>query len=266
MPYTDILNPTPTHPLNPDYGFQRKRPVTHLTAKANQGAPYFRDIMDVGHQFSLNWADKLRNDARRLKWYYESYRDGLFTLIDHEGGGRHYVGRFSTPVEPMPTGHNRWTMQMVIWDEIPLSPMIEYPSDWQNDAVWRLALNDFGDRMVAAVSGTWTLTASASAKSGYVFTNGGTVTTDAAGYVYQGYGFKLWAPTGPALGQATVLLDGTSAGTVDFYSAAAAPSTCLLTAQSVPLGLHTVTLQPLNTKNAGSSGYTIQFDALQAMR
>ncbi len=266
MPYTDILNPTPTHPLNPDYGFQRKRPVTHLLAKANQGPPYFRDIMDVGHQFSLTWLDKLGADARRLKWYYESYRDGLFTAIDHEGGGRHYVGRFTSPVEPVPTGHNRWTIQAVTFDEIPGSPMIVYPDDWLRDAIWRLALNDFGDRMVAAVSGTWTLTANAAAKSGYCFVNGGTVTTDAAGYVYQGYGFKLWAPTGPALGKATVLLDGASVGTVDFYTASAAPSTCLLTVQNVSLGLHTLLLQPLNAKDAGSSGYSIQFDALQVMR
>lgn len=266
MPYTDILNPTPTHPLNPDYGFQKKRPVTHLNAKANQGPPYFRDIMDVGHQFSFNWADKLKSHAQKLKWYYESYRDGLFTYIDHEGGGRHYVGRFSQPVEPVPTGHNRWTIQGVAFDEIPLSPMILYPFDWVNDAIWRLTLNDFGDRMVAAVSGTWALTTIAGSKSVQCFTDVNPVTTDIAAYVYQGYGFKLWAPTGPGNGQASVLLDGVNVGTVDFYSAGAAPSACLLTVQNISLGLHTLNLVPLVTKHAGSTGYNVTFDALQVMR
>ena len=266
MPYTDILNPTPTHPLNPDYGFQKKRPVTHLVSKANQGPPYFRDIMDVGHQFSLNWADKLASDARKLKWYYESYRGSLFTLVDYEGGGRMYTGRFSSPVEPVPTSNNHWTVQGVLFDEIPLSPMITYPSDWADDAVWMLTLNDFGDRMVAAVSGTWTLATIAGALSAQCFVNGGTVTTDAAGYVYQGYGFQLWAPTGPAYGQATVLLDTVAVGTVDFFSSSAQPSSSLLTVQNVPLGLHTLTLQPLHAKDSASTGYSVVFDALQVMR
>ena len=266
MPYTDILNPTPTHPLNPDYGFQKKRPVTHLTAKANQGAPYFRDVMDVGHQFSLNWADKLRSHAQRLKWYYESYRDGLFTLIDHEGGGRHYVGRFSSPVEPIPTGHNRWTMQGVTFDEIPLSPMINYPSDWAHDAVWKLCTNDFGDRMIAAVQGTWALTANANAKSGQVFQNTSQVPNDYASYVYQGYGFKFWAPQGPGNGIVSIILDGVFVGEADLYNAAAQPSACLWTQQNVPLGLHTVNFIFNNAHNPSSSGLTVYFDALQVMR
>jgi hypothetical protein len=91
-------------------------------------------------------------------------------------------------------------------------------------------------------------------------------TTDIAGYCYQGYGFKLWAPTGPANGQASVLLDGVNVGTVDFYSAAAAASSCLLTVQNVQLGLHTLNLVPLMTKDGGSSGYNVLFDALQVMR
>ena len=274
MSQFDVINPTPTHPLNPDYGFQKKRPLTHLNAKANQGPPYFRELTDTGHQFSLNWNDKLMHHARQLKHYYEQYRDGFFTLIDHEGGGRHYVGRFSQPVEPVPTAHNHWTVQGVLFDELPGVPMLQYPSDWVNDAIWRLAVNDFGDRMVASVSGTWTLTTDANAKSGYHFSDAGTVTTDQAAYVYVGYGFELWAPTGPACGQATILLQtlgisgsvATSVGTVDFYSSSSQASKMLLQVQNVPLGIHVVTLQPLNTKNSASSGYTVWFDALKVMR
>jgi hypothetical protein len=274
MSQFDILNPTPTHPLNPDYGFQKKRPLTHLNAKANQGAPYFREITDTGHQFSLNWNDKLASHARKLKWYYEQYRDGFFTLIDHEGGGRHYVGRFSQPVEPVPTSHNHWAVQQVLFDEVPLASMLVYPGDWQDDAIWRLLLTDFGDRMVAAVSGAWTLTADASAKSGYHFADAGTVTTDSAAYCYVGYGFQFWAPTGPSGGQANVLLQTmnlngsipTVVGTVDFYSPVASPSSMLLQVQNLPLGSHIVSLMPLNAKDAASTGYTVWWDALKVMR
>jgi hypothetical protein len=267
MSQHDILNPTPTHPLNPDYGFQKKRPLTHLNAKANQGSPYFREITDTGHQFSLNWSDKLASHARKLKWYYEQYRDGFFTLIDHEGGGRHYVGRFSQPIEPSPTGNNRWSIQQALFDEVPLAPMLIYPNDWNNDAVWRLLLNDFGDRMVAAVSGAWTLTALAAAKSGYIFANAGTAATDLCSYVYAGYGFQLWAPTNATGGQAAVLLDGVAVGSVNFYSAAAsAASQMLLQQQNVPLGIHVVSLQPLNETGVAGGGTNVWFDALKVMR
>ena len=267
MAQTDILNPTPTHPLNPDYGFQKKRPLTHLNAKANQGAPYFREITDTGHQFSLSWNDKLASHARKLKWYYEQYRDGFFTLIDHEGGGRHYVGRFSQPVEPSPTGNNRWSVQQVLFDEVPLAPMLNYPSDWNNDAIWRLLLNDFGNRMVAIVSGTWGLSAAGQAKSGEVLYDAAPATTDQVSYVYAGYGFQFWSITGPAAGKANLLLDGATVGAVDFYAAAAgAPSQLLLEVQNVPLGIHTVTLQPTATKDPASGGTMVYWDALKVMR
>lgn len=266
MPQTDILNPTPTHPLNPDYSYQRKRPLTHLNAKANQGPPYFREITDSGHSFIFNWVDKLESHARSLKRYYEQYRNGFFTYVDHEGGGRQYVGRLVTPVEPSPTSHNHWAIQGVQFDEVPLSPMLVYPGDWVNDAVWAKLLDDWGNRMVAAVSGTWTLTADANAISGYHFSDAGTVTTDQATYVYAGYGFQFWAPTGPAMGKASVVLDGTIVGTVDFYTAAAQKSSMLLQVQNVMLGIHAVSLVPLNAKDGGSSGYTVMWDALKVMR
>jgi hypothetical protein len=262
---TDILNPTPTHPLNPDYGFQKKRPLTHLNAKANQGAPYFREITDTGHQFSLSWNDKLASHARKLKWYYEQYRDGFFTLIDHDGGGRHYVGRFSQPVEPSPTGNNRWSVQQVLFDEVPLAPMLKYPSDWNNDAIWRLLLNDFGDRMTAAVAGTWTLAANAQARSAYLFADTTPANTDQVTYVYAGYGFQFWAPKAGNGGQANIVLDGVAVGAVDFYGASGA-SQMLLEVQNVSLGIHTVTLQPTGAKDSASSGTAVWWDALKVMR
>jgi hypothetical protein len=152
--------------------------------------------------------------------------------------------------------------------------MLVYPNDWQDDAIWRLLLNDFGDRMVAAVSGTWTLTADASAKSAFHFENAGTVTTDTASFCYTGYGFQFWAPTAPFGGRANVLLqtmnqNGSSptvVGTVDFYSHALSPSSMLLQVQDVPLGSHIVSLMPLNVKDYASSRYTVWWDALKVMR
>ena len=265
MPQTDILNPTPKHPLNWDYGFQRKRPVTHLNLKANRGVPFFRDITDVGHQFLLNWSDRPAHVAEELKRYYEQYRDGFFTIVDHESYGRHYVGRFSTPIEPVPTSHNHWAMQQILFDEIPGVPMVTYPNRWDWDAVWQLLISDFNDVMAAA-SGSWTLTANAAAKSDYEYVGANTVTTDWAAYQYYGYGFQFWARTGSALGIGQLVLDGTVLGNVDFYSAAAAAPSALVTQLNVPLGIHLVQLNATNTKNSASSAKTILWDALRVMR
>jgi hypothetical protein len=62
------------------------------------------------------------------------------------------------------------------------------------------------------------------------------------------------------------LLDGVALGMVDFYSAAAAPAKMLWQQMNISLGIHRVSLQPLNTKNAASTGMTVVWDALKVMR
>jgi hypothetical protein len=262
-----ILNPTPRHPLNPDYAFQRKRPITHLNAKANRGVPFFRDLTDVGHQIVMNWIDKSVDDADALKNVYEQYLDGFFTYIDHEGGGRHYVGHFTSPVEPSPTSHGHWGIQQVTFDEVPEVPMLVYPHRWDKDAIWRLLIDDYKTNVMAASSGTWTLTVNAVAKSGQELVSPGTATSDWAAYQYRGYGFQFWARTGPDMGIAQLTLDGTVLGNIDFYSAApATQAAAIYTSQNVPLGIHVVQINPTNTKNSASTGTTIVWDALRVMR
>jgi hypothetical protein len=165
-------------------------------------------------------------------------------------------------------------MQQVLFDEVPLAPMLVYPNDWNNDAIWRLLLNDFGDRMVAAVAATWTLTANPAAKSGSVFSSAsvaiGAGLLGAASYVYAGYGFQFWSIKGPAAGIGALSLDGTFLANVDFYAAnnllQPNVSSMLFQQQNVPLGIHTVTLTATGTKNAASSGYAVNWDALKVMR
>lgn len=269
MPQSDVLNPTPHHPLNPDYSFQKKRPVTHLNAKANRGIPYFRDLTDVGHSFMLNWMDRPVETADELKRYYEQYLDGFFTYIDHEGGGRQYVGHFVSPVEPVPTQHGHWSIQQVQFDEIPTVPMLKYPHRWDKDAIWALLVDDYGDCMTMA-SGAWTFTPNSAAASKYEFQGANGNTADWTAYQYKGYGFQFWARTGPGLGIGQLSIDGAVLGNVDFYSAAASATAVKLYDQAnslnVPLGVHVVQLTATNTKNSASTGYTILWDALKVMR
>ena len=285
MPETDILNATATDPLNPDYGWQRKRPVTHLVAKANVGPSYTREITDVGHQFALNWGttidcQKSYADIQRLKRYYEQYRDGFFTIVDLEGTGRHYVGRFVTPVEPIPVGHNRWAAQNVLFEEVPDAPMVNYPSEWGAeldmtgaDAIWRFTLNDFGELQPALdLAANWTLlqTDEALASNGTYDGTGWELETDETNaflqYTYVGWGCELWAPLGPDRGIAEVYLDGVDQGPMDQYAAIVLRSAPLMRIQSVPLGMHTLKLVCTGTKSVDSSDYWIKFNALKVMR
>lgn len=265
MPETDILNPTagwdPTlgDSMNPSFGFTRKRASTILRKKAVGGTPWTRETQNTGHEFSFSWLGRTWACVQRLKRYYEQYEDGFFTIIDHDGGGRHYVGRFTGEVTPIITANNKWDVQNAIFEEVPGAPMVEYPSDWTNDAVMCYPHNDFGDQKMAT-SGTWTTPAATTA-----FENAGNAGEWAA-YEYRGYGFQLYMQQGPDCGKADVYLDDVLQSTVDLYAAAATGSVVALTAQSVPLDIHRVKVVCDGTKNGSSSGTRVRWYSLQVMR
>lgn len=93
----------------------------------------------------------------------------------------------------------------------------------------------------------------------------GTVNTDAAEWMYLGYGFQVWSPKGPWMGIVAIYLDNAYQGSVDLYAAALTASAPIFTLTSVPLGFHRVKLSPTDTKNASSAGFMIAADALQVM-
>src|ERR1035437_7746114 len=134
MAYTDILNPTTTwdstieDSMTPNYGFSRKRTSTKLNKKAVGGTPWTRETQNTGHVFNFTWTSRSWACVQRLKWYFEQYEAGVFTIIDHDGGGRHYVGRFTSQVVPVETGNGMGYVQNVTFEEIPQQAMLEYPS------------------------------------------------------------------------------------------------------------------------------------------
>jgi hypothetical protein len=287
MPETDILNPTWVwdesiqDSMNPDYGFARKRASTKLQKKAVGGTPWTRETQNTGHTFQLTWLTRSWACVQRLKQYYEQYEDGYFTIIDHDGGGRHYVGRFTSEVDPVETANDMYTVQNVTFEEMPRVPMVEYPSDWDHDSILFGVTNDFGDQKLA-FSGAWTQAAATAPEitlggiargtggtlplPAVQMINPGTTAGDWATYEYRGYGFQLWMVTGPAQGKCDVYIDGVLNSTVDCYSAAAAAVTSVLTITNQFLDIHDVQVVVDATKNAASTAPAIGWYGLQAMR
>lgn len=101
---------------------------------------------------------------------------------------------------------------------------------------------------------------------GSAYFDNGTIISDAAEWLYFGYGFQLWSPKGPAMGIVQISLDTVVQGNVDLYAAALAASAPLFTLTNVPLGIHRITLNPTNTKNGASAGFIVCADAIQVMR
>lgn len=280
MPETDILNPTTTwesdieDSMTPDYGFTRKRPSTLLKTKAIGGTPWTRETQNTGHVFTFGWRTRSWACVQRLKQYYEQYQDGFFTIVDWDGGGRNFVGRFTSDIAEVEVGNGTWAVEGVTFEEMPGVPMVTYPSDWNHESILFNVSNDFGDQKLAT-SGAWTLGAVAAPQ----ITLGGILRTslptavmndpgtvgDWATYEYRGYGFQLWLVAGPAQGQCNVFLDGTLIQMVDCYNAVLGVQ-MLLSVPNAQLNIHDVQVVALGTKNAASTGTGIGWYALQAMR
>jgi len=283
MPETDILNPTAIwesdiqDSMCPNYGFTRKRASTQLRKKAVGGTPWTRETQNTGHTFTFSWLGRSEACANRLKWYGEQYEDGYFTIVDHDGGGRHYVGRFTSEVIPVETGNGMYDVQNVTFEEMPAVAMVEYPSDWDHDSILFTTVNDFNDQKLA-YSGSWTQATLAAAPAltlgGFArthlsttyMTNPGTTADDWATYEYRGYGFKLWMLTGPAQGKAGVYIDGVLNTTVDCYAATAVAANVVLTVTNLSLDIHDVKVVVDATQNAASTAPAIGWYGLQVMR
>jgi hypothetical protein len=102
--------------------------------------------------------------------------------------------------------------------------------------------------------------------NGFSYFDAGTVTTDAAEWIYVGYGFRLWSSKGPDMGIIQIFLDGVTQTFADLYSATSVPSSVIWTSQSVVLGQHRVKILATNAKNAASINFVIAADAIEVMR
>ena len=160
MAETDILNPVQGFSdelgFNPNWSYGSPRRTTSNTAatKARLGLPFSRDVMNQGYAFELYFIDNPWAAIQRIVWFYNTFKNGYFTIIDWDGGGRHHVGRFTSAPNAQETANGKYTIQGLLFEETPTARMLMYPWDWANWSHPIYAIDDYLNPRVAYV-GPW---------------------------------------------------------------------------------------------------------------
>jgi hypothetical protein len=268
MSEQNILNPTITSALNPDYAVKITDAATVARYQARSGKPFFRRLAGRGPAFYLTWGNRLFSDADALVQWFHQYELDFFSFADYDTG-RYYSGMFADQPQIERMGNNKVniTAQFIV---VPGLAQFQYPSRWGVDSIFLEERDGFGSDVVK-VTGTWTFFSGGA--GGINLAHGAnqgcyrsSTTNDIAEWSYFGYGFRLWSPKEGDYGIGEVSLDGVVLGTYDGFNAIPVTSSALFTQLNVALGLHRVKLRCTGTKNAGSTGPSVIADAIEVMR
>ena len=174
--------------------------------------------MNQGFAFEFNYVDRPWTTMLRLKQFYERFKNGYFTYIDWDGGGRHHVGRFTTPVNPQETSNGKYTAQGILFEEMPGARMVTYPNDYVNWSRTINVLDDYLNPQVASFSAApnaWvtqinpTLGAvSSSDPTAYELYNANPTAGDFAQVEYVGWGFTMTYRIAENFGLVYLFIDG----------------------------------------------------------
>lgn len=270
MSEQNVLNTTAASLLNFDYGYSAGLPEIRSTFEPASGRPFARDAMGRGRIYELAWNKRDLATERALQQFANQYSKDFFSLADWELG-RYFTGRFDAPLIFSPSGNQSYNIRGR-FVELPGVGMFSYPSNWTDDAIFLEHKDGWGDDLVK-LAGTWTLDTSANHHGGDAYKNVNTNTTDAAEWLYFGYGFQLWAMKASNLGilslSATRVRDAfpvVAPTNVDLYNASTLASAALFTITGLALDQYRVKITATNTKNASSSAKDIFADAVQVMK
>ena len=248
---------------------ERREPGT-LRQESQSGRALQRIIRPDRRTWTLERALAPASDVETLRAFHARLRDRYFVyqhLAYSDSGGSAVARKFPVVFLEEPemeaAGRGRWNPRVQLI-EAPGETLetADYPTFTQGHETFFLEEDDAV--LAKALAGTWTSQSHGSAHGGTYKNNGGTITSDAFQFTYAGYGFRLYALKGSNHGIMQVLLDDTSLGNVDLYNASTVGAV-VLTKENVPLGLHRVKLKPTNTKNASSSAFEVNADAVEVM-
>jgi hypothetical protein len=252
--------------IGPDYGWEMLRRSQLATSEPAFGTRDYRTIGNKGHSTTFTWINRSRDCVERLRQWAEQYEDGYFTMIDHDGRGRHYVGTFVGDIPSKSIGNDRYNIEGWQFDEIPGAPMLQYPDNWDKWAVSLYPFKDNGSPRVAINQGAWIRPAAVVGEDGVSrqpnqLSNIATPTNnDAITFEYRGYGFRIWAPIGPAYNQIIVTVDGVSMGSQTIGAVADEGTQVVYTKTDLPLDIHRVKIVLPN------SGQGMILDHFEVMR
>jgi hypothetical protein len=262
MSEANVLNPTSGSDLNPDFPLAGEPDDWTLSFRPRVGRVAVRTLGASPHKYTLTWGGRPKSVADQIRQWYFQYQYDFFTFNDFDRD-RSFSGNFLGQPQIQNAGgnNNKWNVSAV-FAEIAGAAMATYPSAWGTDSYFVEESDPSGNALVKMDVG-WALTASANYHGGNAF-----VTDTAAISVewqYDGYGFRLWAAKASNAGIVQVLLDDVVLTTVDLYSASSVASAVVLTQQNVSFGRHRVKLLTTGTKNASSSDFQVNADAIEVM-
>ena len=252
--------------VGPDFGWERLRNSQLAVAKAAGGRPFYRTIGNGGHTTQFSWLNRSRKLAEYLKRWAEEHQNGFFTIIDHDGGGRHYVGTFTGNLSVVEAGNDRYNLQGWTFEETPGAPMLQYPTRWDLWSVMERPWDDWGD-LNTAFTGNWTRPPSIVSDGGFnlypnALQNREPIAGDTITHEYRGYGFRLWANQGPSYGGAQISVDGLDYGAAQLANPVESGPQVVFQLAELPLDIHRVQIFMLaNPANVGSGASATVFNA-----
>lgn len=268
MSEQNILNPSSTSPLRPDYAWNQTEQAALARFVPRQGAHERRRLNEVGRVYDLEWKSRPLSTKRMLRQWEAQFERDFFSFFDAEEN-RYFSGSFDGPLMYSPAGYERWSIKGRFVEE-PGRSLYAYPSNWDDDAVF---INERAAGVdTAKLTGAgWAYAANVNAREGFEYES--SAVDDKAELLYFGYGFRYWSRKAADLGISEILfsVDGTTAGyvsltNVDAYNAADVDALPMFTKEDVPLGWHRVAIRVTHTKNGASAGYAVAWDALEVMR
>ena len=269
MSEQNILNPSATSLLNPDYAYTVQDASAIGIHRPVSGAPLSRVLQGRGRVFELTWAKRPLATKKALEQWERKYRTDFFSYYDIENG-RYYSGKFLGPLQISPAKYEQWDIKGQ-FEEFSGLAMYAYPGDvapidrrnpnvqpWVDQGVY-IPVRDGKGANVVKLTGTWFLDGTPS--NGY-FSDELNATAE---WLYFGYGVRIWSGLRIDAGQFEWHVDGVSLGTVNCYNV----SNTFEPVEAkfdLPLGWHRVKMRVLHTKDPASANYLVWAQKIEVMQ
>jgi hypothetical protein len=152
MSEQNILNPTSSSQLNPQYPLPIDDPQIISRWQAKSGKAFSRFMMGRGMVMQLHWEKVSFSTYYALKqWFYQYERD-FFTYADFDRN-RYYSGQFMDQPHFEVVGNNQVTIS-ANFVVIPGLPQFQYPSNWGVDSIFFEERDGLSQDLVK-LTGTW---------------------------------------------------------------------------------------------------------------